>query len=79
MNRLEEIHARILALPVVQFELERRAGWRSYAVDDPMAGAEAVIGELRGGNVVAGFRLHSATLEDAFIHHIGELSESFEA
>ena len=74
----DRTHEAILLLEPVQFEIERRGGWYSFAVTDPMAGAEAIIGVLRAHGVVTGFRYHSATLEDAFIYHIGELSETFE-
>jgi hypothetical protein len=33
---------------------------------------------LRRAGISAGFRLHYATLEDAFLHHIGELTERFD-
>ncbi len=74
----DRTHEAILQLESVQFEIERRGGWYSFAVSDSMAGAEAIIGVLRAHDVVTGFRYHSATLEDAFIYHIGELSETFE-
>ena len=43
-----------------------------------VSGAEAIIRTLREDHIVAGFRHHTATLEDAFIHHIGELAERFD-
>ena len=44
-----------------------------------MAGAEAIIQVLRAEHVQTSFRHHSATLEDAFLHHIGVLQERFDA
>ncbi len=70
---------RLLSLPIVRCQLEREPGWISLGVDDSMAGAEAIIQVLRGEGVQASFRHHKATLEDAFLHHIGALEERFDA
>ncbi len=72
------VHAEILQLGPVLFHVEREPGWASFAVNDGMGGAEAILHTLRRAEVSAGFRLHYATLEDAFLHHIGELTERFD-
>ena len=59
--------------------VQRDPGWISFGVSDPMAGAEAIIRTLRLDHIQAGFRHHTVTLEDAFLHHIGELTEKFDA
>jgi ABC-type multidrug transport system ATPase subunit len=75
----QAVLARLLALPVVCSQMEREPGWVSLGVTDVMAGAEAIIQVLRAEHVQTSFRHHSATLEDAFIHHIGVLQERFDA
>ncbi len=72
------VREQILQLEPVLFCHEREPGWASFAVTDGMAGAEAIIHVLRRAGIRAGFRHHSATLEDAFLHHIGEMGERFE-
>ena len=74
----EEVRQEILHLQPVLFELERDPQWASFAVDDALLGAEAIIRVLRERNVTAGFRQHSTTLEDAFLHYIGEINERFD-
>ena len=69
---------RIEHLEPVLFAQERNHHWVSFGVDDAMAGAEAIIRVLREDNVRARFRHHTVSLEDAFVHHIGELTEKFE-
>jgi ABC-2 type transport system ATP-binding protein len=70
---------RILGLAVVRGSLERDPGWYSFGVEDALAGAEGIIRVLREDGVQqAHFRHHSASLEDAFLHHMGELSERFD-
>lgn len=71
--------ARLLRLPVVRCQMEREPGWVSLGVSDAMAGAEAIIQVLLSEHVQTSFRHHSATLEDAFLHHIGALQERFDA
>ncbi len=79
-NRLPaDVLERLQSLPVVCSRMEREPGWISLGVSDAMAGAEAIIQVLRSEHVQASFRHHSATLEDAFIHHIGVLQERFDA
>ncbi len=73
-----ELHEAILCLPSVLGQFERNGEWVSFGVNDVMSGAEAIIRTLREAQVQARFRHHSVSLEDAFIFHIGELSERFE-
>jgi ABC-2 type transport system ATP-binding protein len=68
----------ILQLAPVVGRLEREPGWVSFGVSDALAGAEAIIRVLREDGVQARFRQHTVSLEDAFIHHIGELTEKFD-
>jgi ABC-2 type transport system ATP-binding protein len=72
------IREEIRRLPPVLNEVEREPGWLSYGVNDLMGGAEAIIRTLRAANVTARFRHHAVSLEDAFVHHIGELAEKFD-
>ncbi len=69
---------RILGLAEVRCQLERDPGWISLGVADALSGAEAIFGVLRAEGVHTSFRHHSASLEDAFLVHIGELNERFE-
>lgn len=69
---------RILALKPVLCSMEKDPKWISFGVNDPMEGAEAIIHTLRGDGVQAGFRQHTVSLEDAFLHHVGELTERFD-
>jgi ABC-2 type transport system ATP-binding protein len=69
---------KILRLETVLLSMEREPQWISFGVTDALAGAEAIIRVLREDNVRAGFRHHMVSLEDAFIHHIGELVEKFD-
>jgi len=70
---------KIMRLPGVINALEREPGWLSFGVSDALAGAEAIIRVLREDGVRAGFRQHTVSLEDAFMHHIGELAERFDS
>jgi ABC-type uncharacterized transport system ATPase subunit len=47
-------------------------------VRDPFDGAEAILRTLRQDGVVAKFRLRTASLEDAFVHHMGVLGDKFD-
>jgi ABC-2 type transport system ATP-binding protein len=69
----------LVALPVVRCQMEREPGWISLGVTDSLSGAEAILGVLRGQGVQTSFRHHAASLEDAFLHHMGAISERFEA
>jgi ABC-2 type transport system ATP-binding protein len=70
--------ARIEGLDTVLFAKECNDHWIAFGVSDVMLGAEAIIRVLREDNVHARFRHHTVSLEDAFVHHIGELSEKFD-
>jgi ABC-2 type transport system ATP-binding protein len=70
---------RLVGLPLVRCQLEREPGWVSLGVSDPLAGAEAIFHLLREAGVKPSFRHHTISLEDAFLYHIGELGERFEA
>jgi ABC-2 type transport system ATP-binding protein len=70
---------RIRRDPTVRFSFERDPQWLSFAVADPLAGAEAIIRILREDGVKTHFRHHSVSLEDAFLHTMGELTEKFES
>jgi ABC-2 type transport system ATP-binding protein len=70
--------ARIERLETVLFAQERNSHWIAFGVNDAMLGAESILRVLREDNVHARFRHHTVSLEDAFVHHIGELSEKFD-
>ncbi len=74
----EATRQRILQLAPVLFDVERDPQWVSFGVTEPLAGAEEIIRALRADNVHAGFRHHAVSLEDAFLHHVGELTERFD-
>lgn len=74
----DAVRQEILDLEPVLFELERDPAWISFAVSDALIGAEAIIRVLRLRDISAGFRQHSTTLEDAFLHYIGEVAERFD-
>lgn len=69
---------RLLGLGAVLFARERTPTWLSLAVADPLAGMEEIIQVLRQEELRPHFRHHTVSLEDAFIHHIGALDETFE-
>lgn len=71
-------HQKILQLEPVLMRVERDPAWISFGVVDLMGGAEAIIRTLREDGVSARFRHHTVSLEDAFVHHVGELNERFE-
>lgn len=70
--------AKIEQHPLVLFAMERNSHWISFGVQDALEGAEAIIRVIREDNVRPRFRHHTVSLEDAFVHHIGELAERFE-
>jgi ABC-type multidrug transport system ATPase subunit len=69
----------LLRLPVVNCRLEREEGWLSLGVTDMMAGAEMIIQTLRSTGIQSSFRHHTASLEDAFLYHVGKIDEHFDA
>jgi ABC-2 type transport system ATP-binding protein len=70
--------ARIEQLEQVLFTRERNHNWVSFSVSDGLTGAEAIIRVIREDGVRAKFRHHAVSLEDAFVHYIGELTEAFD-
>ncbi|MHA2362686.1 MAG: ABC transporter ATP-binding protein [Candidatus Hodarchaeales archaeon] len=66
-------------LDQVLLTMERDPEWISYGISDLFEGTEAIINTLREDNVRTAFRHHSVSLEDAFIHHVGDAGEKFEA
>ena len=74
----DAVREEILQLEPVLFQLERDPKWVSFAVANAMIGAEAIIRTLRTRGITAGFRQHSTTLEDAFLHYIGDITERFD-
>jgi len=69
---------RIQRLEPVLLTVERDPTWVSFGVADPLAAANAILHILREDDVQARFRHRTASLEDAFVHHIGELAEEFD-
>jgi ABC-2 type transport system ATP-binding protein len=69
---------KILHLETVQSLIKRDPRWISFGVADSMAGAEAIIRVLREDGVKTRFRHHVVSLEDAFLHYIGELTDRFD-
>jgi ABC-type multidrug transport system ATPase subunit len=70
--------AKILQLEPVLTCVEYDPKWVAFGVTNLMAGAEAIIRTLRQDQVQAKFRHHTVSLEDAFVYHIGELTEKFD-
>jgi ABC-2 type transport system ATP-binding protein len=74
----EATRTRIEQLEPVLFARERNHNWVSFGVSDGLTGAEAILRVIREDGVRAKFRHHTVSLEDAFIHHIGGLTEKFD-
>jgi ABC-2 type transport system ATP-binding protein len=74
----EATRERIGRLDPVLLTVERDPAWVSFGVDDPLAAANGILQVLREDEVRAGFRHRTASLEDAFVHHVGELAEEFD-
>lgn len=70
---------RIQSLPSVVATLERDEQWVSFGLTDLFDGTQSIMEVLKEDRVKTGFRQHSASLEDAFIHYVGGLEEAFEA
>ncbi len=66
-------------LPQVLTQMDREPGWITFGVSDPLEGAQAILKALRECSAQTSFRHHTATLEDAFLHHMGQISERFDA
>lgn len=69
---------KLLKLEPVLESIERDPQWLSLKVTNMLDGTEAVIQILREDNIHARFRHYTVSLEDAFVHHVGILSEGFE-
>ncbi|MDH5401612.1 MAG: ABC transporter ATP-binding protein [Candidatus Heimdallarchaeota archaeon] len=65
-------------LDVITGYQEKDKEWISFGVSDLFLGTESIIDLLRKNDLKVGFRHHSVTLEDAFIHRIGVLEEGFD-
>jgi ABC-2 type transport system ATP-binding protein len=74
----EATRTRIERLESVLFVNDSDPHWTSFAVRDPFEGAESILRTLREERVLAKFRLRSVSLEDAFIHYIGVLNDTFD-
>lgn len=69
---------KILQHESVSFCSDNDLQWISFGVTDIFSGTEAVIQALREDNVHLTFRQRSVSLEDAYLHIIGTLSDKFE-
>lgn len=74
----DAIKAQILQHEAVLLCREIDAGWLSFGVANLLDGTEAIIHVLREHQIHPQFRNHAISLEDAFVHHIGVLNDSFE-
>jgi ABC-2 type transport system ATP-binding protein len=57
---------------------EREANWWSFGVNDVLDGTETIIAIMRKHQIQPIFRNYTVSLEDAFVHHIGALSDRFD-
>ena len=71
-------YERIKNLSSVTLTLDKNEHWYSFGVNDVLDASEDIIKVLRSDGVKTGFRQSSVSLEDAFIHYVGEIEESFE-
>ncbi len=69
---------KILQHESVPFCVDSDPQWISFGVTDIFSGTEAVIQALREDNVHLTFRQRTVSLEDAYLHIIGALSDKFE-
>lgn len=74
----ESTKDKIMQLDNVLFNVERDAGWISFAVDDLWSGTEKIIDVLRRDDVYTMLRHHTVSLEDAFLHYVGKLEDRFD-
>jgi ABC-2 type transport system ATP-binding protein len=72
------LEAQLLELPSVKRRMEQDSAWLTLGVADFFEAAQAVIPLLKSHGVTTGFNHRPVTLEDAFIHQVGTLSERFE-
>ena len=71
-------YEKIINLPTVSMTLDKHDQWYTFGVNDLLDASEEIIKVLRQDGVKTGFRHSAVSLEDAFIHHIGAIGESFE-
>ena len=71
-------YERIKNLDSVALTLDKNEHWYSFGVQDLLDATEDIIRVLRQDGVKTGFRHSAVSLEDAFIHHVGTIEESFE-
>lgn len=57
---------------------ENNDQWYSFAVTDLYDGIDEILGVLKAEHHKVNFRHHAISLEDAFIHHIGEFKDKVE-
>lgn len=69
---------RLITHPDLKFYGERTPGWDAFALTDFYKGTEAVIQILKEEKVQPHFRHHAVTLEDAFVHFLGQQDEHFD-
>jgi ABC-2 type transport system ATP-binding protein len=72
------LYEQIMALPAIECTLDRDPDWYSFGLSDLFEGTEAIIRLLRESNIRTQFHHHTVSLEDAFIHHVGQLNSKFE-
>jgi ABC-2 type transport system ATP-binding protein len=69
---------KIQNLSTVKLTMDKHQNWYSFGVQDLLDATEDIIKILRADGVKTGFRHSAVSLEDAFIHHVGSIGESFE-
>jgi ABC-2 type transport system ATP-binding protein len=72
------IKEEILAHEAIVLCREREEEWWSFGVANVLDGTEGIIRVLRKHQLQTHFRNHAISLEDAFVHHIGMLKDSFD-
>ena len=68
----------ILQLPPILFDIPRDPNWISFGVTDLFNGTEAIIQTLRQNNIHTQLRTGNVSLEDAFLHYVNDLEDSFD-
>ena len=63
---------------MVALTLDKNEQWYTFGVNDLLDASEEIIKVLRQDGVKTGFRHSEVSLEDAFIHYVGTIGESFE-
>lgn len=70
-------YEKIKNLSSVTLTLDKNEHWYTFGVSDLLDASEDIIKVLRQDGVKTGFRHSAVSLEDAFIHHVGAIGESF--